>query len=66
MPLLIVLFVTVAFLLAVLLLMEAGEVVSLPRRLSAIVRYLLFFSLFAMIATTLLELISALSPGGAP
>ncbi len=60
------LFVTVAFLLAVLLLMEAGEVVSLPRRLSAVVLYLLCFSLFAVIATTLLELISTLFPGGAP
>jgi hypothetical protein len=66
MPLLIVLFVVVAFLLAVLLLMEAGEVVSLPRGLSAVVLYLLYFSLFAVIATTLLEVISALSPGGMP
>jgi hypothetical protein len=65
-PLLIVLFVVVAFLLAVLLLMEAGEVVSLPRGLSAVVLYLLYFSLFAVIATTLLEVISALSPGGVP
>ncbi len=66
MPLLIVLFVVVAFLLAVLLLMEAGEVVSLPRGLSAVLLYLLYFSLFAVIATTLLEVISALSPGGVP
>ena len=66
MPLLIVLFVAVAFLLAVLLLMEAGEVVSLPRGLSAILLYLLYFSLFAVIATTLLEVVSALSPGGVP
>jgi hypothetical protein len=65
-PLLIVLFVVVAFLLAVLLLMEAGEVVSLPRGLSAVLLYLLYFSLFAVIATTLLEVISALSPGGVP
>jgi hypothetical protein len=65
-PLLIVLFVVVAFLLAVLLLMEAGEVVSLPRGLSAILLYLLYFSLFAVIATTLLEVVSALSPGGVP
>jgi hypothetical protein len=64
--LLIVLFVVVAFLLAVLLLMEAGEVVSLPRGLSAVLLYLLYFSLFAVIATTLLEVISALSPGGVP
>jgi hypothetical protein len=64
MPLLIVLFVAVAFLLAVLLLMEAGEVVSLPRGLSAVLLYLLYFSLFAVIATTLLEVISALSLGG--
>ena len=63
---LIVLFVAVAFLLAVLLLMEAGEVVSLPRGLSAILLYLLYFSLFAVIATTLLEVVSALSPGGVP
>ena len=66
MPLLIVLFVVVAFLLAVLVLMEAGEVVSLPRGLSAVLLYLLYFSLFAVIATTLLEVISALSPGGVP
>ena len=66
MPLLNVLFVVVAFLLAVLLLMEAGEVVSLPRGLSAILLYLLYFSLFAVIATTLLEVVSALSPGGVP
>jgi hypothetical protein len=65
-PLLIVLFVVVAFLLAVLLLMEAGEVVSLPRGLSAVLLYLLYFSLFAVIATTLLEVVSALSPGGVP
>jgi hypothetical protein len=64
--LLIVLFVVVAFLLAVLLLMEAGEVVSLPRGLSAVLLYLLYFSLFAVIATTLLEVISALSLGGVP
>ena len=66
MSLLIVLFVTVAFLLAVLLLMEAGEVVSLPQGLSAIVLYLLYISLFAVIATVLLEMISALFPGGVP
>ena len=66
MPLLLVLFVTVAFLLAVLVLMEAGEVVSLPRGLSAVVLYLLYFSLFAVIATTLLEVISVLAPGGVP
>jgi hypothetical protein len=65
-PLLNVLFVVVAFLLAVLLLMEAGEVVSLPRGLSVVVFYLLYFSLFAVIAKTLLEVISALSPGGVP
>jgi hypothetical protein len=64
--LLIALFVAVAFLLAVLLLMVTGEVVSLPPRLSAIVLYLLYFSLFAVIATTLLELISALFSTGAP
>ncbi len=66
MPLLIVLFVAVAFLLAVLLLMEAGEVVSLPPRLSAVLLYFLYFSLFAVIATTLLEVISALFPTSAP
>ncbi len=66
MPLLIVLFVAVAFLLAVLLLMEAGEVVSLPPRLSAVLLYLLYFSLFAVIAMTLLEVIWALFPTGAP
>ena len=66
MPSLIVLFVAVAFLLAVLLLMEAGDVVSLPRGLGAVLLYLLYFSLFAVIATTLLEVISALSSGGVP
>ena len=66
MPLLNVLFVAMAFVLAVLLLMEAGEVVSLPRGLSAVLLYLLYFSLFAVIATTLLEVISTLSPTGAP
>ena len=66
MPLLNVLFVAVAFVLAVLLLMEAGEVVSLPQGLSAVLLYLLYFSLFAVIATTLLEVISTLSPTGAP
>jgi len=55
MPLLILLFAAVAFLLTVLLLMEAGEVVTLPPRLSAVLPYLLYFSLFAVIATTLLE-----------
>ncbi len=66
MPSLIVLFVAVAFLLTVLLLMVTGEVVSLPPRLSAVLLYLLYFSLFAVIVTTLLEVISALSPGGVP
>ena len=66
MHLLIVLSAAVAFLLAVLLLMEAGDVVSLPPRLSAVLLYLLYFSLFAVIATTLLEVISALFPTGAP
>ena len=66
MSLLIVLFTAVAFLLAVLLLMEAGGVVSLPPRLSAVLLYLLYFSLFAVIATTLLEVISALFPTGVP
>jgi hypothetical protein len=64
--LLIALFVAVAFLLAVLLLMVTGEVVNLPPRLSAVVLYLFYFSLFAVIATTLLELISALFSTGAP
>jgi phosphate starvation-inducible membrane PsiE len=66
MPLLIVLFVAVAFLLAVVLLMAAGEVVSLPPHLSAALLYLLYFSFLALIATMLLEVISALAPGGAP
>ena len=66
MPLLILLFVAVAFLLAVLLLMEAGEVVSLSPRLSIVLLYLLYFSLFAVIAATLLEVIWALFPTGAP
>jgi hypothetical protein len=66
MPSLIVLFVAVAFLLAVLLLMVTGELVSLPPRLSAVLLYLLYFSLFAVIVTTLLEVISALSPTGVP
>ena len=66
MPLLNVLFVAVAFVLAVLLLMEAGEVVSLPRGLSVVLLYLLYFFLFAVIATTLLEVVSVLAPGGAP
>ena len=66
MHLLIVLSAAVAFLLAVLLLMEAGDVVSLPPRLSAVLLYLLYFSLFAVIATTLLEVISAPFPTGAP
>ena len=66
MPLHIVLFVGVAFLLAVLLLMEAGEVVSLPPRLSAVLLYLLYFSLIGVIVTTLLEVISALFSTGAP
>ena len=66
MPLLNVLLVVVAFLLAVLVLKEAGEGVSLPQGVSAVLLYLLNFSLFAVIATTLLEVISALSSGGAP
>ena len=66
MPSLIVLFVAVAFLLAVLLLMEAGGVVSLPPGLSAVLLYSLYFSLFAVIATVLLAVISALFPTGAP
>jgi hypothetical protein len=66
MSLLLVLFLAGSFLFAVLLLMEAGRVVSLTPRLSAVVLYLFYFSLFAVIATTLLEVISALSPGGAP
>jgi hypothetical protein len=66
MPLLNVLFVAVAFVLAVLLLMEAGDVVNLPQGLSVVVLYLLYFFLFAVIATTLLWVISVLAPGGAP
>ena len=66
MSLLIELFTAVAFLLAVLLLMEAGGVVSFPPRLSAVLLYFLYFSLFAVIATVLLGVISALFRGGAP
>jgi hypothetical protein len=66
MSLLLVLFLAGSFLFAVLLLMEAGGVVSLPPRLSAVVLYLFYFSLFAVIATTLLEVISALSPSSTP
>ena len=50
-----------SFLLAVLQLMEAGGVVSLPRRLSAVLLYLFYFSLFAVIATMLLVMISTWS-----
>jgi hypothetical protein len=66
MLLIIVLSVVVAFLLALLLLMEAGGVVRLPPRLRTVLHYLLYFSLFAVIAATLLEAISALFPTGAP
>ena len=66
MSLLMVLFLAGSFLFAVLLLMEAGGVLSLPTRLSAVLLYLLYFSLFAVIATTLLKVISTLSPGGVP
>ena len=54
-------FVAASFLLAVLLLMEAGGVVSLPLRLSAVLLYLFYFSLFAVIATMLLVMISTWS-----
>jgi hypothetical protein len=63
---LLLVFLAGSFLFAVLLLLEAGRVVSLPPRLSAVVLYLFYFSLFAVIATTLLEVISALSSGGVP
>jgi hypothetical protein len=63
MPLLILLFAAVAFLLTVLLLMESGEVVTLPPRLSAVLPYLLYFSLFAVIATTLLEVMAQFFTG---
>jgi hypothetical protein len=53
--------VVVSFLLAVLLLMEVGGVVGLPRRLSAVPLFLFYFSLFAVIATMLLVLILTLS-----
>ncbi len=65
MPLLILLFAAVAFLVLVLLLMEAGQAVTLPPRLSAVLSYLLYFFLFAVIATTLLEAM-ALFFAGAP
>ncbi len=51
---------------AVLLLMGAGDLVSLSPRLSVVILYLFLFSLIAVIATTLLEVISALAPSGAP
>jgi hypothetical protein len=63
---LLLVFLAGSFLFAVLLLMEARRVVSLPPRLSAVVLYLFYFSLFAVIATTLLEVISALSPSSTP
>jgi hypothetical protein len=63
---LVLVFLAGSFLFAVLLLMEAGGVVSLTPRLSAIMLYLFYFSLYAVIATTLLKVTSALSPGGAP
>jgi hypothetical protein len=66
MSLLLVLFVAGAFLFAALLLMGAGDLVSLSPRLSVVLLYFLYFSLFAVIATTRLELISALAPDGAP
>jgi hypothetical protein len=66
MSLLLVLFVVGSFLFAVLLLMGAGDLVSLSPRLSVVILYLFLFSLFAVVATTLLEVISALAPGGAP
>jgi hypothetical protein len=62
--LLLVLFVVGSLLFVVVLLMDAGEMMRLPPRLSAVVLYLLYFSLFAVIATSLLEVISALSHGG--
>jgi hypothetical protein len=66
MSLLLVLFVAGSFLLAVLLLMGAGNLVSLSPRLSVVLLYLFLFSLVAVIATTLLEVISSLAPSGAP
>jgi hypothetical protein len=64
MALIFVSFVAVSFLLASLLLMEAGGVVSLPPRLSAGLLYLFYFSLFAVIATMLLVGISTLAAAG--
>jgi hypothetical protein len=64
MALIFVSFVAVSFLLAPLLLMEAGGVVSLPPRLSAGLLYLFYFSLFAVIATMLLVGISTLAAAG--
>jgi hypothetical protein len=56
-------FLVVSILLTVLLLMEAGEVVTLPPRPSAVLPYLLYFSLFAVIAATLLEVMALVSAG---
>jgi hypothetical protein len=66
MSLLLVLFVAGSILFAVLLLLGAGDLVSLSPLLSVVIVYLLLFSLVAVVATTLLEVISALAPGGAP
>ena len=66
MSLLLALFVVGSILFAVLLLMGAGDLVSLSPRLSVVVLYLFLFSLVAVIATTLLEVISALAPVDAP
>jgi hypothetical protein len=66
MSLLLVLFVAGAILFAMVLLMGAGDLVSLSPRLSVVVLYLFLFSLVAVIATTLLEVISSLAPSGAP
>jgi hypothetical protein len=56
--LLLMLFVAGAFLFVVLLLRGAGDLVSLSPRLSVFLSYFLYFYLFAVIATTLLEVIS--------
>ncbi len=64
--LLFVLFAAGSLLFAVLLLMEAGDVVRLPPALSIVVRYFLYFCLYGVLATTLFEVISISLRGGAP
>ena len=61
MSLLCVSFVVASLLLVVLPLLEVGGVVNLPPRLSPVLPYLYYFSLFAVIATILPIAISVLS-----